>query len=108
MASVTEAGNQYISDLVCAGMLSRFGRVQLFVIPWMVAHQAPLSMEFSRQEYWRRLPFPIPGDLPYIGIELTSVSSISCVVRQILYHCTTLDAPSILSCFHSFEDTSSY
>ena len=61
-----------------------------------------------QQEYWRRLPFPIPGDLPDIGIELTSVSFVSCVVRQILYHCTTSDAPSILSCFHSFENTSLY
>ena len=34
------------------------------VIPWTVAHQAPLSMEFSRQEYWGRLPFPFPGELP--------------------------------------------
>ena len=34
------------------------------VIPWPVAHQAPLSMEFSRQEYWSRLPFPSPGELP--------------------------------------------
>ena len=38
--------------------------VQLFMIPWTVAHQAPLSMEFSRQEYWSRLPFPSPGELP--------------------------------------------
>ena len=37
--------------------------------PWMVAHQAPLSMGFSRQEYWSRLPFPSPGDLPDPGIE---------------------------------------
>ena len=36
---------------------------------WTVAHQAPLSMEFSRQEYWSRLPFPSPGDLPDPGIE---------------------------------------
>ena len=39
------------------------------VIPWTVAHQAPLSMEFSRQEYWNGLPFPSPGDLPDPGIE---------------------------------------
>ena len=32
--------------------------------PWIVAGQAPLSVEFSRQEYWKRLPFPFPGDLP--------------------------------------------
>ena len=37
--------------------------------PWTVAHQTPLSMEFSRQEYWIGLPFPSPGDLPESGIE---------------------------------------
>ena len=37
--------------------------------PWTVAYKAPLSMEFSRQEYWCGLPFPSPGDLPYTGIE---------------------------------------
>ena len=37
--------------------------------PWTVADQAPLSMEFSRQEYWSGLLFPSPGDLPYPGIE---------------------------------------
>ena len=35
----------------------------------VIAHQAPLSMEFSRQEYWRGLPFPFPGDLPDSGME---------------------------------------
>ena len=44
-------------------------RVRLFAIPWTVAHQAPLSMGFSRQEYWSGLPFPSPGDLPDPGIE---------------------------------------
>ena len=44
------------------------------VTPWTVAHQAPLSMEFSRQEYWRGLPFPPPGDLPNPGIETVSPS----------------------------------
>ena len=43
--------------------------VQLFATPWTVAHQAPLSMGFSRQEYWSGLPFPFPGDLPDPGIE---------------------------------------
>jgi len=38
--------------------------VQLFAIPWTVAHQAPPSTEFSRQEYWSGLPFSSPGDLP--------------------------------------------
>ena len=39
------------------------------VTPWTIVHQAPLSMEFSRQEYWSGLPFPSPGDLPDPGIE---------------------------------------
>jgi len=42
------------------------------VSPWTVAHQAPLSIRFSRQAYWSRLPCPPPGDLPYPGIKLTS------------------------------------
>ena len=46
--------------------------VRLFVIPWTVAHQAPLSMGFSRQEYWSGLPFPPLGDLSNPVIELTS------------------------------------
>ena len=43
--------------------------VRLFAIPWTVAHQAPPSMGFSRQESWSGLPFPSPGDLPNPGIE---------------------------------------
>ena len=48
---------------VCV-LLSCFSRVQLFATLWTVAHQAPLSMGFSRQEYWSGLPCPPPGDLP--------------------------------------------
>ena len=48
--------------------------VRLFATPWTVAHQAPLSMEFSRQEYWNALPFPPPGDLPDPGIKPVSPS----------------------------------
>ena len=47
----------------------------LFVTPWAVALQAPLSMEFSRQEYWSGLPFPSPGNLPNTEVELTSLVS---------------------------------
>ena len=46
--------------------------VQLFVTMWAIAFQAPLSMGFSRQEYWSGLPYPSPGDLPGQGIEPTS------------------------------------
>ena len=42
---------------------------RLFATPGTAAHEAPLSMEFSRQEYWSRLPFSSPGDLPDAGIE---------------------------------------
>ena len=52
-----------------------FSRVQLFVTLWAVACQAPLSMEFSRQEYWSGLPFPTPGDVPNSGIERASLVS---------------------------------
>ena len=51
---------------MCMCMLSH---LQLFVTPWTVALQAPLSMRFSRQESWKGLPFPSPGDLPGPGIE---------------------------------------
>ena len=57
--------------------------VRLFAIPWTIlyiAHQAPLSMEFSKQEYWSGLPFPPPGDLPDSGIG-PAVSYISCIGR---------------------------
>ena len=43
--------------------------VRLFATSWTVAYQAPLSMGFSRQEYWSGLPFSSPGDLPYPGME---------------------------------------
>ena len=49
--------------------MKSFSRVQLFATPWTVAYQAPLSMGFSRQEYWSGLPFPSPGDLPDLGTE---------------------------------------
>ena len=58
-----------------ACMLSCCGRVWLSVILWAVAHQAPLSMEFSRQEYWSGLPCPPPGDLPDPGIKPVSLMS---------------------------------
>ena len=56
-------------------MLSCFSRVQLFVTLQTLAHQAPLSIGFSRQEYWTGLPWPPPGNLPDTGIEPTSLVS---------------------------------
>ena len=60
--------NDKASVLVCSSCLT-------LVTPWTVARQAPLSMGFSRQEYWSGLPFPPPGDLPYPGIEPESPMS---------------------------------
>ena len=60
---------------VCVFMLSRFSHVRLFVILWTAVHQAPLSMGFSRKEYWSGLLFPPLGDLPDPRIELTSLTS---------------------------------
>ena len=54
---------------------SRFSQVRLFVIPLTIASQAPLSMGFSRQEYWSGLPGPPPGDLPDPGIKPESLTS---------------------------------
>ena len=56
-------------------MLSRFSLVRLFATPSSVAHQAPLSMGFSRPEYWSGLPFPPAEDLPDPGVEPTSLMS---------------------------------
>ena len=57
-------------DVLC--LLSHFSRVLLFATPWTVAHQALLSMGFSRQEYWSGLPCPPPGNLSDSGIEPAS------------------------------------
>ena len=54
---------------------NHFSPIQLFVTPWTVAHQAPLSMGFSRQEYWSGLLLPPPGDIPDLRIEPMSLTS---------------------------------
>ena len=64
-----------------------------------VARQAPLSMEFSRQDYWNGLPFPPLGDLPDPGVEPTSLLSPVLAGRIFFfffYYCATWDAPSNL------------
>ena len=75
-----------------ARVLSCFSCVRFFATLWMVAHPAPLSMGFSRQEYWSGLPCPPPGDLPDPGIKPASVS---CIGRWILYHQHHLGIPFI-------------
>ena len=67
MRNVQTAFQKLASEVKMKGKL--LSHVRLFVTPWAVAHQAPPSMGFSRQEYWSGLPFPSPGDLPDLGIE---------------------------------------
>ena len=67
-------------------MLSCFSHVQLIATLWTEAHQAHLSLEFSRQEYWSVLPCPPPGDLPDPGIKPMSLTSPALIGRQALYH----------------------
>ena len=67
-------------------VLSLFSHVWFFVIPWTVAHQAPLSMGFSQQECWSGLPCPPPEDLPDSGIEPTSPVSCLHVDSLLLSH----------------------
>ena len=74
--------------LCCTQSLSR---VHLFVTPWTVARQAPLSMRFSRQEHWSRLPCPPPGQLPNSGNEPKSPTLLHC--RKILYPLSHLGRP---------------
>ena len=63
--------------------------VQLFVTLWTVGHQAPLPMEFTRQEYWSGLPFPPPGDLL---IQALNPCLLRLLHQQILYYCAAWDA----------------
>ena len=74
-------------------LFSRLVVSDSFVIPWPIAHQAPLSMGFlSRQEYWSGVSFPPPGDLPDPGIEPVSPA----LAGNALYHCTTMEAPCLI------------
>ena len=68
-------GKLYNAPCVCMCVQSRFSPVQLFATLWAGAHQAPLSMGFSRQEYSGGLPSPPPGDLPYSGTKPASLMS---------------------------------
>ena len=62
-----------LTQMLCCGW--SLSHIPLFEIPWTVARQAPLSMGFSRQEYWSQLPCPPPGDLPKPGIKPRSPTS---------------------------------
>ena len=70
LLDLAPASDSLCNHCMCVCVLNHFSRVWLCVTLGTVAHQAPLSIGFSRQEYWCGLPFPSPGDLPDPGIEL--------------------------------------
>ena len=77
MPSDSHVGENELCVCVCSVMSD------YFATSIAIACQALLFMEFSRQEYWSRLPFPSPGDLPDRGIK--AVSLVSCIGKQVLY-----------------------
>ena len=79
-ATVPEASPSFNKHFVVIVVDFLLSRVQLFVTPWTVAHEAPLSMGFSRQEYWSGLPFPPPGNVPDLWVE----TCVPCIGRWFL------------------------
>ena len=75
------------------GMLSHFSRVRLATTLWTAAHQAPLSMGFSRQESFSGFPVPSPGDLPDAGTEPHLLSLLRWQAGAFTASATTLEAP---------------
>ena len=72
MAPMKPGGVKYLLQTILTAWKWKYyslSRVRLFTTPWTIACQAPLSIEFSRQEYWNGLPFPTSEDLPDPGIE---------------------------------------
>ena len=84
----------------CVCVLSRFSRVQLFATLWAVAHQAPLSRGFSRQQYWSGLPCPPPGDLPHPGIKPTypAASALQVDSSLLSHRGNPIGATDVLNC----------
>ena len=76
-------------------VLSHFSRVRLFATPWTAAHQAPLSLGFSRQEYWSGLPCPPLRGLPDPGVVLLSLKS-SAFASGFLTSSATWEAPELM------------
>ena len=84
-----------VQNTVIKRIFLSLSHVWLFAAPWTGAHHAPLSMEFSRKEYWSGLPFPSPGDLPRWGIEpgFPELQAVSCLVGGFFTDWVTRKAP---------------
>ena len=76
--------NSFLALICWECLLSSFSHVWLFATLWTIAHQAPLSMRFSRQKYWNGLPCPPPGDL--LDPRIEPQSFVSCISKWILCH----------------------
>ena len=72
--------SKIVLSLLLLLLLSRFSRVRLFATPWTAAYQAPLSMGFSRQEYWSGLP------LPFLVLSLVSCIRFRTCISQPMLH----------------------
>ena len=83
----------FLSRSYISYILSHFSRVQLFLTPWTVGHQAPLFTGFFRQEHWSGLLGPPPEDRPGPGIKPYPVSYTSWIGRRVLYHWCHLGRP---------------
>ena len=81
---------------VCVCVLSHLSPVWLFATLWTAAHEASLSMGFSRQEYWSGLPCPPPGDFSHPGIE--PAPNVCWTCKWVLYHCATWEALRLCDC----------
>ena len=97
---------QHPGEVTTLCVLSRFSHVELFVTPRTVAHQAPLSMGFCRQEYWSGLSCPLPGYLP--DPEIEPVSPVAPASQADFFTTeppgtpTTVPQRDIISCGHLF------
>ena len=94
-----EDGVHVSNGILCLCLLSG---VQVFATPWTVAHQAPLSMVFFRQEYWSGMPLPPPGDLPDPGIEFASPVTPE-LAGGFFTTCATWEAYSVILLGHKKE-----
>ena len=86
--------NYFLVRIQACVLCLLLGCVRLFAVPWTAACQAPLSMEFFRQEYWSQLLFLTPGDLPDPGIK--PVSLIFFTAGRFFYHQRHLEIPMFL------------
>ena len=87
LAYIFKCGSYCLYYSYC--VLSRFSHVRLFATPWTVIRRAPLSMGFSRQEYWSGLPCPPPGDLSDPGLKPASFTSLALAGRFFTPRATT-------------------